>query len=79
MPCLSPGNVSAVTAAPVTAIVGYDTQFYELLPNLYPHTDARAWFAGNTPLIEETAFRNSSMQAAYLILAARPWGWTAAP
>ncbi|WP_404383387.1 malonic semialdehyde reductase [Caenispirillum salinarum] len=78
-PCLSPGNLEAVMAAPVTAIVGYDTQFYEWLPELFPQTDARAWFAGNPPLIEETAFRNSSMQAGYMILAARALGLDCGP
>lgn len=78
-PCLAPGNVDAVMTAPVTAIVGYDTQFHERLPDLFPHTDARAWFVGNPTLIEETAFRGSSMQAAYLILAARALGLDCGP
>lgn len=78
-PCLAPGNADSVMSAPVTAIIGYDTQFYEWLPELFPHTDARAWFAGNPPLIEETAFRNSSLQAGYLILAARALGLDCGP
>ncbi|GGC50367.1 malonic semialdehyde reductase [Chelatococcus reniformis] len=73
-PALSAGNLEKTMAAPVTAIVAYDTQFHELLPRLFPHADARAWFAGNAALIEETAFRNGSLQGAYLILALRAVG-----
>jgi 3-hydroxypropanoate dehydrogenase len=73
-PALSAGNLDKTMAAPVTAIVAYDTQFHELLPRLFPHADARAWFAGNAALIEETAFRNGSLQGAYLILALRAVG-----
>jgi 3-hydroxypropanoate dehydrogenase len=61
-------------SAPVTAIVAHDLAFHEQLPKLFPHTDARAWFAGNDPLIEATAFRNGSLQGAYLMLAARALG-----
>ncbi|WP_232297283.1 hypothetical protein, partial [Bacillus cereus] len=53
--------------APVTAIVAWDSEFYERLPLLFPHGDARSWFTSSPQLAEETAFRNSSMQAAYLI------------
>ncbi len=78
-PCLSPGNVDKTMAAPVTAIIGQDMTFYEKLPVLFPHADARAWFVGNDPLIEETAFRNSSLQGAYLMLAARAMGLDCGP
>ncbi len=59
-PALSPGNVEKTMSAPVTAIVAYDPRFYDLLPRLFPHADARGWFAGNPELAEETAFRNST-------------------
>jgi 3-hydroxypropanoate dehydrogenase len=78
-PCLDPGNVLQTMAAPVTAIVAYDLDFYETLPRLAPHTDARAWFLGNDDLIRETGFRNSSLQGAYLILAARALGLDCGP
>jgi 3-hydroxypropanoate dehydrogenase len=78
-PALSPGNVEKTMDAPVTVIVAYDPRFYDLLPKLFPHADARAWFAGNEALAEETAFRNSTLQGAYLILAARAIGLDAGP
>lgn len=78
-PALMAGNVDKTMAAPVTAIVGYDTRFHELLPRLFPHEDARAWFEGNEPLIQETAFRNGSLQGAYFILAARALGLDCGP
>lgn len=78
-PCLMPGNVEKTMAAPVTAIVGHDLHFYDRLPQLYPHADARAWFVGNEALIAETAFRNGTLQAAYLILAARALGLDCGP
>ena len=65
--------------APVTAIIGYDLAFYEQLPVLFPHVDARSWFAGNDRLAEATAFRNSSLQGAYLIMAARALGLDCGP
>uniref|UniRef100_UPI0038B32B91 malonic semialdehyde reductase n=1 Tax=Algihabitans albus TaxID=2164067 RepID=UPI0038B32B91 len=73
-PHLSDGNVDKTMAAPVTVIVGYDLKFYDELPRLFPHTDARAWFAGNDAKILETAFRNGSLQGAYLMIAARALG-----
>jgi 3-hydroxypropanoate dehydrogenase len=79
VPALSPGNVDKTRAAPVTVIVAYDTEFYERLPKLFPFADARSWFAGNPRLIEETAFRNGSLQGAYLILAARALGLDCGP
>lgn len=78
-PCLAPGNVDKTMAAPVTAIIGHDQEFYEHLPRLFPHADARSWFAGNQPLIEMTAFRNGSLQGAYFILAARAMGLDCGP
>ncbi|MBR7793688.1 malonic semialdehyde reductase [Undibacterium sp. FT147W] len=77
--CVSAGNVDKVKTAPVTAIIGMDMAFYEQLPKLFPHTDARSWFAGNQAAIESTAFRNSSLQGAYLMLAARAIGLDCGP
>ncbi len=71
-PALAEGNVAKTMAAPVTAIIAYDLEFYERLPKLFPHTDARSWFAGGSPEhIRDTAFRNGSLQGAYFIVAAR--------
>jgi 3-hydroxypropanoate dehydrogenase len=78
-PAMSPGNHDKTMAAPATAIIGYDLEFYEHLPFLYPATDARSWFAGNDALIEETAFRNGTLQAGYFILALRAVGLDAGP
>ncbi len=78
-PALAPGNVEKTMKAPVTAIVGYDLEFYEKLPRLFPQVDARSWFAGNEPLIQETALRSSSLQGAYLIIAARSLGLDCGP
>ena len=71
---VSAGNVEKTRQAPVSVIVGMDTEFFNKLPQLFPHTDARAWFVGNQPNIDATALRNSSMQGAYLIMAARSLG-----
>lgn len=68
---LDAGNVEKTMAAPATAIIGQDMEFYEKLPFLFPHTDARSWFAGKKEKIEIAAFRNSTLQGAYLMLAAR--------
>jgi 3-hydroxypropanoate dehydrogenase len=76
---VSPATQPKVMSAPVTAIVGMDMAFYEQLPQLFPHTDARAWFVGNTALIESTAMRNSSLQGAYLMMAARALGLGCGP
>ena len=76
---MAPGNVEKTRAAPVTVIVGMDMAFYEQLPKLFPHTDAKAWFVGNQPMIDATAFRNSSLQGAYLIVAARALGLDCGP
>lgn len=74
-----PANGEKILQAPVTAIIGMDLEFYENLPELFPHTDARSWFVGNDALIEKTAFRNSSLQGAYLMLAARALGLDTGP
>jgi 3-hydroxypropanoate dehydrogenase len=79
LPCVSSGNYDKVRTAPITAIVAYDREFYELLPRLYPHTDARAWFTTDAALADETAFRNSSLQGAYFILALRAQGLDCGP
>jgi 3-hydroxypropanoate dehydrogenase len=79
LPAMSPGNVDKTRTAPVTAIIAHDTEFYEMLPKLFPQADARSWFAGNQPLIDTTAFRNGTLQGAYLILAARALGLDAGP
>lgn len=78
-PHLMEANMAKVMTAPVTAIIGYDLEFYEYLPKLFPHTDAKSWFVGNDALIQETAFRNSSLQGAYLIMAARALGLDCGP
>jgi 3-hydroxypropanoate dehydrogenase len=78
-PLLSEGNRDKTMKAPVTAIIGYDLGFYDLLPRLFPHTDARSWFAGKPDHIRETAFRNGTLQGAYLILAARALGLDCGP
>ncbi|MBY0355869.1 MAG: malonic semialdehyde reductase [Rickettsiales bacterium] len=70
-PCLDAGNIEKTMRAPVTVIIGMDRAFYERLPELFPHADARAWFVGQAEKIQETAMRNSSLQGAYLIIAAR--------
>lgn len=77
--CMNPGNVDKTLQAPVTAVLGMDMEFHEKLPQLFPHTDARSWFAGNPALIESTAFRNSSLQGGYFMLAARAVGLDCGP
>lgn len=76
---LDEGNVRKVEPAPVTAILAYDRRFHDQLPTLFPHVDARSWFVGNEPFQEETAFRNSSIQGGYFILAARALGLDCGP
>jgi len=78
-PSLSSGNLAKTMAAPVTAIIAWDGEFYERLPELFPHGDARSWFTSSPALAEETAFRNSTMQAAYLIFACRALGLDTGP
>lgn len=76
---VSAGNQEKTRTAPVTAIVAYDPQFYEHLPRLFPHADAKSWFSGNAAFAERSAFLNSTLQGAYLILAARALGLDAGP
>jgi 3-hydroxypropanoate dehydrogenase len=78
-PLLSEGNRDKTMQAPVCAIIGYDLDFYQHLPKLFPHTDAKSWFEGNAKKIQETAFRNGTLQGAYLILAARALGLDTGP
>lgn len=78
-PTLNEGNLAKTMAAPVTVIVAYDEDFHEKLPVLFPHTDAKAWFDGPREGRREAALRNSSLQGAYLILAARALGLDTGP
>jgi 3-hydroxypropanoate dehydrogenase len=71
---VSAGNYDKTKQAPVTAIIATDMEFYEKLPKLFPHADARSWFVGNQAMIDATAFRNSSIQGGYFIMAARALG-----
>jgi 3-hydroxypropanoate dehydrogenase len=79
-PALDPGNVDKTMKAPVTAIIGMDVRFYEQLPKLFPHADAKAWFKDLPEnILEYTALRNSSLQGAYFMLAARSLGLDCGP
>ena len=79
-PALSPGNLAKTMAAPVVVIVAYDLEFYELLPKLFPHTDARSWFAGKAEgHIRDNALRGGTLQGAYFIVAARALGFDCGP
>jgi 3-hydroxypropanoate dehydrogenase len=78
-PLLMEGNVDKTMSAPVTAILGFDLDFYEHLPRLFPHADAKSWFAGKTEFIATSAFRNGSLQGGYFILAARACGLDCGP
>ena len=79
-PCLDAGNVDKTMKAPVTAIIGMDVRFYEQLPRLFPHADARAWFQDLPgPVLEYIALRNSSLQGGYFMLAARALGLDCGP
>ena len=77
--CLAEGNVAKTMAAPVCAIIAHDMEFHEHLPKLFPHTDAKSWFAGKPDFIESTAFRNGTLQGGYLIMAARALGLDCGP
>ena len=79
-PAIAEGNVTKVMTAPVTAILGMDIRFYEKLPHLFPHADAKSWFA-NLPenILEYAALRNASLQGAYFMLAARALGLDCGP
>lgn len=76
---LPEGNRAKTMEAPVTAIIATDHEFYEKLPRLFPHADARSWFVGNQPMIDATAFRNGTLQGAYVLLAARAIGLDCGP
>lgn len=78
-PALMPGNVEKSMAAPVVAIMGYDLEFYEHLPYLLPHADAKSWFAGNPDFAARSAAQNGTLQVAYFILALRAVGLDAGP
>lgn len=78
-PALGAANADKTMAAPATVIVGYDLEFHENLPRLYPQADARSWFVGKPAHIETTALRNGSLQGAYLMLAARALGLDCGP
>jgi len=78
-PHLSEGNRDKTMKAPLCAIIGYDLDFYRHLPKLFPHTDAKSWFEGKDEKIAETAFRNGTLQGAYLIMAARALGLDCGP
>ena len=72
-------NKPKVLGAPVSVVIGMDSDFHDHLPELFPHTDARSWFTGNEPLRRESAMRNSTLQGAYLIMAARALGLDTGP
>jgi 3-hydroxypropanoate dehydrogenase len=76
--CVTANNKAKVLAAPVTAIIGFDMDFADRMPELFPHMDVRPWFA-DPVVARDTAFRNSSLQAGYFILAARALGWDTGP
>lgn len=77
--CCSEANKAKVLKAPVSVVIGMDVEFHEHLPELFPHTDAKSWFDGNRELREASAFRNSSLQGGYFILAARALGLDTGP
>lgn len=78
-PALSQGNLEKTMTAPVTVIVAHDPKFYDHLPKLFPHADAKSWFTGSEALAEATAFRNGTLQGAYLMMAARALGLDCGP
>ena len=77
--CASGTNAPKILAAPVSVIIAMDENFHELLPELFPHADARAWFEGNLPLRQVSAMRNATLQGAYFIIAARALGFDTGP
>lgn len=79
MPYLSKGNIEKTLSAPVTVIVAYDSEFYHELPELFPYAEAKIWFTGSPDISFETAFRNSTLQAGYFIMAARSLGLDTGP
>jgi 3-hydroxypropanoate dehydrogenase len=78
-PAMSEGNRAKTESAPVVAIVAYDEKFYEHLPFLFPHADAKSWFSGNEAFAKRAAFQNGTLQVAYLILALRAVGLDTGP
>lgn len=78
-PFLSGNNADKTMKAPVCVIIAHDMEFYEQLPRLFPHTDARSWFKGNEALTETTAFRNGTLQGGYFMIAARALGLDCGP
>ena len=78
-PCLAKGNIDKSMSAPVVVIIAMDLAFHEKLPYLLPHVDARSWFVGDEQKIKESAFRDSTLQGAYLIMAARSLGLDCGP
>ncbi|KJZ18524.1 malonic semialdehyde reductase [Loktanella sp. S4079] len=78
-PALSGGNLDKTMAAPVCAIIAWDPAFYDQLPKLFPHVDARPWFTGSEEIAKETAFRNGTLMGGYLMLAARALGLDVGP
>lgn len=78
-PHLAEGNRAKTMSAPCCVIIGHDMAFYEKLPELFPHTDAKSWFEGNDTLIKETAIRNGTLQGAYFMIAARALGLDCGP
>jgi 3-hydroxypropanoate dehydrogenase len=78
-PALAPGNLDKTMSAPVVAITAYDEEFYEHLPFLMPHVDAKAWFSGNPAFAARSAFQNGTLQVAYLIIALRAVGLDTGP
>jgi 3-hydroxypropanoate dehydrogenase len=78
-PAMAPGNVEKTMAAPVVAITGYDLEFYEHLPYLMPHVDAKSWFSGNAELAARSAAQSGTLQVGYFILALRAIGLDAGP
>ena len=78
-PALAVGNIDKTMAAPVTVIIAHDLEFYDKLPKLFPHVDAKAWFVGKPEFIQESAFRNGTLQAAYFMIAARALGLDCGP
>ena len=78
-PALAPGNLDKTLAAPVVAIVGYDLKFYDHLPFLFPHADAKSWFSGNEAFAERSAFQNGTLQVAYFLIALRAVGLDTGP
>jgi 3-hydroxypropanoate dehydrogenase len=77
--CAGGTNPDKIRSAPVSVVIGMDMEFYDHLPQLFPHADAKSWFVGKEQLIADTAFRNSSLQGAYFIMAARALGLDTGP